>query len=154
MFLALWGLRSVIWLSSRNESADQPVPGVDIVLGPCQVPANLLKNLDQKNWFFRLTPFAYDPFWGYATHPENAGLGASRCIDAVRECVNKSAASAASPDYINFQAVIKSAAGAACLRGGRASGRLDHVFFLLFSVGIVGGASAHTQIKKECACLV
>ena len=48
MFLALWGLRSVIWLSSRNESADQPVPGVDIVLRPCQVPANLLKNLDQK----------------------------------------------------------------------------------------------------------
>ena len=66
MFLALWGLRSVIWLSSRNESADQPVPGVDIVLRPCQVPANLLKNLNQKNRFFRLTPFAYDPFWGYA----------------------------------------------------------------------------------------
>ena len=45
---------------------------------------------------------------------------------AVRESVNKSAASAASPDYVKFQAVIKSAASAASLRGGRASGRLDH----------------------------
>ena len=66
MCLALWGLCSVRWLSSRNESADQQVPGVDIVPRPCQVPANLLKNLNQKNMFFRLTPFAYDPFWGYA----------------------------------------------------------------------------------------
>ena len=32
---------------------------------------------------------------------------------AVRESVNKSAVSAASPDYVNFQAVIKSAASAA-----------------------------------------
>ena len=39
---------------------------------------------------------------------------------------NKSAASAGSPDYIKFEAVIKSAASAASLRGGRASGRLDH----------------------------
>ena len=38
----------------------------------------------------------------------------------------KLAASAASPDYIKFQAMIKSAASAASLRGGRASGRLDH----------------------------
>ena len=74
MFLALWGLRSVIWLSSRNESADQPVPGVDIVLRPCQVPANLLKNLDQKNMFFRLTPFAYDPFWGHAMKQDRRGM--------------------------------------------------------------------------------
>ena len=37
-----------------------------------------------------------------------------------------SVASAASPDYVKFQAVIKSAASAASLRGGRASGRLDH----------------------------
>ena len=44
----------------------------------------------------------------------------------VREFVNKSAASAASPDCVKFQAVIKSAASAASLRGGRASGRLDH----------------------------
>ena len=48
---------------------------------------------------------------------------------AVQEFVNKSAASAASPDYVKFQAVIKSAASAASPRGGRASGRLDHVFF-------------------------
>ena len=45
---------------------------------------------------------------------------------------NKSAASAASPDYVNFQAVIKSAASAASLRGGRASGRLDHGLFSQF----------------------
>ena len=37
--------------------------------------------------------------------------------------MNKSAASAASPDYIKFQAVIKSAASAASLRRGRASGK-------------------------------
>ena len=46
--------------------------------------------------------------------------------------VNKSAASAASRDYVRFQAVIKSAASAASLRGGRASGRLDHGFFSSF----------------------
>ena len=40
--------------------------------------------------------------------------------------MNKSSASAASPDYVKFQAVIKSAASAASLWGGRASGRLDH----------------------------
>ena len=34
---------------------------------------------------------------------------------AVREFANKSAASAASPDYVKFQAVIKSAASAASL---------------------------------------
>ena len=49
---------------------------------------------------------------------------------AVREFVNKSAASAASLDYVKFQAVIKSAASASSLRRGRASGRLDHAFFL------------------------
>ena len=48
---------------------------------------------------------------------------------AVREFANKSAASAASLDYVKFQAVIQSAASAASLRGGRASGRLDHDFF-------------------------
>ena len=56
---------------------------------------------------------------------------ASQCI-AVQESVNKSAASAASLDYVKFQAVIKSAANAASLSGGRASGRLDHDFFLQF----------------------
>ena len=51
---------------------------------------------------------------------------------AVGEFVDKSAASAASPDSVKFQAVIKSAARAASLRGGRASGRLDHGFFVQF----------------------
>ena len=40
--------------------------------------------------------------------------------------MNKSAASAASPDYVKFQAVLKSAASAASLRRGPAGGRLDH----------------------------
>ena len=53
-------------------------------------------------------------------------------VCAVREFLNKSAASAASPDYVKFQAVIKSAASAASLRGGRASGRLDHSLFSQF----------------------
>ena len=52
-----------------------------------------------------------------------------RALHGVRESVNKSAASAASLDYVKFQAVIKSAASEASLRGGRASGRLDHGFF-------------------------
>ena len=43
--------------------------------------------------------------------------------------VNKSAASAASLDVVQFQAVIKPAASAASPRGGRASGRLDHYSF-------------------------
>ena len=43
--------------------------------------------------------------------------------------MNESAASAVSADYVKCQAVIKSAASAASLRGGRASGRLDHVVF-------------------------
>ena len=53
--------------------------------------------------------------------------------DGVPEFVNKSAASAASPGYVKFQAVIELAASATSLRGGRASGRLDHVFlFFVF----------------------
>ena len=51
---------------------------------------------------------------------------------AVREFANKSAASAASGDYVKIQAVIKSAASAASLRGGRASGRLDNGIFSQF----------------------
>ena len=50
---------------------------------------------------------------------------------AVRESANKSAASAAFPDYVKSQTVIKSAASAASLRGGRASGRLDYNIFSL-----------------------
>ena len=42
------------------------------------------------------------------------------------DTANKSAASAASPDYVKFQTVIKSAASAASPHRGRASGRLDH----------------------------
>ena len=57
--------------------------------------------------------------------------------------MNKSAASAASPDYVKFQAVIKSAASAASLRGGRASG-LDHGS-LVFA--LVGRASAQKIVK-------
>ena len=58
--------------------------------------------------------------------------------------MNKSAACAASGDYVKFQAVIKSAASAASLRGGRASGRLDHgLFFAIF-----GRASGQKIFKK------
>ena len=46
---------------------------------------------------------------------------------AVREFVNKSAASTASPDYVNFQAVFESAPLAASSWGGHASGRLGAV---------------------------
>ena len=42
-------------------------------------------------------------------------LAARLSYNAVREFVNKSAASAASLDYVKFQAVIKSAASAASL---------------------------------------
>ena len=54
-------------------------------------------------------------------------------LRGVREFGNKSAASAASPDYAKFEAAIKSAASAASLRGGCASGRLGHgLFFRTF----------------------
>ena len=64
---------------------------------------------------------------------------------AVRESVNKSAASAASPDYVKFQAVIKSAAGGASPSGGRGSGRLDHGPKIEF----VGRASGQKKTKKS-----
>ena len=59
--------------------------------------------------------------------------------------MNKSAASAASSKYVEFQAVIKSVASAASPgdRGGRASGRFDHGF--LFA--IFGRASAQKIVK-------
>ena len=63
--------------------------------------------------------------------------------NAVRESANKSAASAASPDYVKFQAVIKSAASAASHCVGRASGRLDNVFFF----AILGRASGQKIVK-------
>ena len=65
--------------------------------------------------------YRFWPLWGWLPY-----------FHAVREFANKSAASAASPDYVKFQAVIKSAASAASLRGGRASGRLDHGLFRNF----------------------
>ena len=70
-----------------------------------------------------------------------------RCI-AVRESVNKSAASAASLDYVKFQAVIKSAASAASLRGGRSSGRLDHGLFLQFLAAL---AAKNSQNLRLCS---
>ena len=63
--------------------------------------------------------------------PSHVGQLCSK-LDGVRESVNKSAAGAASLEYVKSQAVIKSTASAASLRGGRASGRLDHGFFLQF----------------------
>ena len=63
---------------------------------------------------------------------------------AVREFANKSAASAASLDYVKFQAVIKSAASAASPPGGRASGRLDHGFF-----GAISGRASGQKISKN-----
>ena len=63
----------------------------------------------------------------------------------VREFANKSAASAASLDYVKFQAVIKSAASAASLRGGRGSGRLDHGLFC----AICGCASSQKIAKHN-----
>ena len=66
---------------------------------------------------------------------------------AVREFANESAASAASPVYIKFQAVIKSAASAASLRGGRASGRLDHGFFSHFLAALA--AKKYVLVQKK-----
>ena len=60
--------------------------------------------------------------------------------------MNKSAASAASPDYVKIQAVIKSAASAASLRGGRASGRLDHGLFSQFLAALA--AKKYQKIVK------
>ena len=59
---------------------------------------------------------------------ESANKSAASAVSpdyAKFQAVVKSAASAASLDYVKFQAVIKSAAGAASPWGGRASGRLD-----------------------------
>ena len=70
-------------------------------------------------------------------------------VNAVREFANKSAASAASPDYAKFRAVIKSAASAASLCGGRASGRLDHGFFVQFLAALAAKkqSKARTLVK-------
>ena len=62
-------------------------------------------------------------------HVKKCSLCWTNASPAYRESVNKSAASAASPDYVKFQPVIKSAASAASLWGGRASGRLDPVSY-------------------------
>ena len=68
---------------------------------------------------------------------------------AVRESANKSAASAASLDYVKSQAVIKSAASAASLRGGRASGQLDHGLFLQFLAALA--ANKYKKIAQISA---
>ena len=65
-------------------------------------------------------------------------------LAAVREFVKKLAASAAFRNYVKFQAMIKSAASAASLRGGRASGRLDHGLFLQF----LAAQAANKKSKK------
>ena len=63
--------------------------------------------------------------------------------------MNQSAASAASLDSIKFQAVIKSAASAASLHGGCASGQLDHVFFFFLIVGRARGRKIVKQMKEQ-----
>ena len=72
------------------------------------------------------------------------GLGELELFAGVRKFVNKSAVSAASLGYVKFQAVIKLAASAASLRGGRASGRLDHGYFFAIS-----SAAKKSQILKD-----
>ena len=59
------------------------------------------------------------------------------------EAVNKSAAGAASLDYVKCHPVIKSGASAASLCGGHAGGRLDHGFFF----AIFGCASGQKIVK-------
>ena len=51
---------------------------------------------------------------------------------AVREFADKSAASAASPEYVKFQAVIKSAASAASLAEAALAADLFTAFFCNF----------------------
>ena len=69
----------------------------------------------------RMWPYSYILKAG--EYIELAGFeGFVAAANEVRESVNKSAASAASLDYVKFQAVIKSAASAASLHGGRTSG--------------------------------
>ena len=82
----------------------------------------------------RAFPFAIQG-WSVWAILRNSKQTSVNLNDAVREFANKSAASAASPDYVKFQAVIKSAATAAFLRAGRASGRLDHNFFFFTIFG-------------------
>ena len=61
----------------------------------------------------------------------------------VRESANKSAASAASPDYVKFQAVIKSAASAASLaEAALAADLITAMFFAIF-----GRASGQKLVK-------
>ena len=59
--------------------------------------------------------------------------------------MNKSAASGASPDYVEAQAAIKSAASAASLRGGRARGRFDQGFVLHFLAALAATALPKTN---------
>ena len=72
-------------------------------------------------------------------------LAASAAKNCEKEVVNQSAATAASPDYVKFQAVIKSAASAASLDGGRASSQLHRGFLSQFLAAL-----AANNIAKKC----
>ena len=74
--------------------------------------------------------------------------GASRAPNF--QAVIKSPASAASLDSVKFQAVIKSAASSASLRGGRASGRLDHGFFWSQLLAALSAKQIVKQIGGKC----
>ena len=94
------------------------------IMYPCEwriaIPASLMR-VDQTDYAFAKPVCKCRVYWFCSA------------LVAVRELVNKSAASAASLDSVKFQVVIKSAASAASLCGGRASGRLDHgLFFAIF----------------------
>ena len=71
-------------------------------------------------------------------------LAPSWALTAVREFANKSAASAASPDYVKFQAVNKSAASAASLsRRPRWRPTGSRLFFVIF------GRASGQKISKN-----
>ena len=62
-----------------------------------------------------------DLSWGPERKTRNEKYAFLFCLIGVRGSVHKSAGSAACLDYVDFQAVIKSAASAASLRGGSAT---------------------------------
>ena len=62
----------------------------------------------------------------------------------VRDSVNKSAVSAASPDYVKFQAVIKSAASAASKKPPRAA---DQTSGFIMTYQLPEGKETHKQLQ-------
>ena len=70
--------------------------------------------------------------------------------DAVRESANKSAASAASPDYVKNQAVIKSAASAASLAEATLAADLITAFFLQFLAALAANYAKSCQNIGLC----